>query len=505
MAGKILLVDDEEGIRSVLGISLSDMGYEVHTAESGETALRVFHDQRPQIVLADIKMPGMDGIDLLRKLKAENPDTEVILITGHGDMDLAIKSLKYEATDFITKPIEDRELESALEKARQRIKLRQQWRSYTENLEDMVRRKTDRINAGAEGGENTENGRFRRLFEELPGYVAVIGGDYRITEVNKALKCDFGIDDPGGIPCYELFRGLDEPCDSCPVTRSFAEGSPCQEELKFTPDGGGRTCHMFAWTTPLQDETGDVSRVMIMMTDISPLLDLKDHLASLGLMVGSVSHGIKGLLTGLDGGVYMLNSGFSRDDPEEISEGLKTVKTMSERIKNMVLDILYYAREMEIDKQPADIAAFVRETAKVVAARARESGVEFVLDVDAFPENSRITIDAEQLRVAIVNVLENALDACAEDRGKASHAIDFRVFSENGAVCFDICDTGPGMDAETRENIFKLFYSSKRSRGTGIGLFITRKIVSQHNGTIEVESAPGQGTRFRIRIPYGMV
>ncbi|MBS0013168.1 MAG: response regulator [Desulfobacterales bacterium] len=502
MAGKILLVDDEEGIRRVLGISLSDMGYEVHTAENGETALQVFRDQRPPIVLADIKMPAMDGIDLLRKLKAEDPDTEVILITGHGDMDLAIKSLKYEATDFIIKPIEDRDLESALEKARQRIKLRQQWRSYTENLEDMVRRKTDRLTAAAEAAENAGNGRFQHLFEELPGYVAVIDGDYRITEVNKAVKFDFGVDDPGGTHCYELFRGLDEPCLSCPVARSFAEESPCQEELKFTPDGGARTCHMFAWTTPLQDEAGDVSRVMIMMTDISHLLDLKDHLASLGLMVGSVSHGIKGLLTGLDGGVYMLNSGFSHNDPEEISEGLKTVKTMSSRIKRMVLDILYYAREMKLDKQPADIAEFVRETAEVVAARARESAVELVRDVDASLENSRITIDAEQLRAAIVNILENALDACAEDREKDWHRIGFRAFAENGTLCFDISDTGPGMEAEIKENIFKLFYSSKRSQGTGIGLFITRKIVSQHNGTIEVESAPGRGTRFRIRIPY---
>ncbi|MFW5936928.1 MAG: response regulator [Desulfosalsimonas sp.] len=501
MAEKILLVDDEEGIRSVLGISLADMGYEVLTAEDGEAALDEFRDNRPPIVLADIKMPGMDGIDLLRKLKAEDPDTEVILITGHGDMDLAIKSLKYEATDFITKPIEDRELENALEKARQRIKLRQQWRSYTENLEDMVRQKSDRLTAGAKEGESAEDARFRRLFDELPGYVAVIDGAYEITAANKTLKSDFELEDPRGIHCYKLFKGSDEPCLDCPVARTFDENRTCQAELKFTPDGA-QSRHMFAWTTPLQDETGDVSRVMIMMTDISQLLDLKDHLASLGLMVGSVSHGIKGLLTGLDGGVYMLNSGFSHDDPEEISEGLKTVKTMSDRIKHMVLDILYYAREMKLDKQPADITAFVHETADVVEARAKEAGIELVREVDNSLENTRITIDAEQLRAAVVNILENALDACAEDREKASHRIEFRAFAENGTVCFDISDTGPGMDAEIKENIFKLFYSSKRSQGTGIGLFITQKIVSQHNGTIEVDSTPGEGTRFRIRIPY---
>ena len=101
MAEKILLVDDEEGIRKVLGISLSDSGYKVSTAASGEEALRIFRKMKPPIVLTDIKMPGMDGIELLQKIKEESPDTEVIMITGHGDMELAIQSLKFDAIDFL--------------------------------------------------------------------------------------------------------------------------------------------------------------------------------------------------------------------------------------------------------------------------------------------------------------------------------------------------------------------------------------------------------------------
>ena len=99
----ILLVDDEPGIRKVLAISLQDSGYEVHTAANGNDALQLFKNINPPIVLTDIKMPDTDGIELLRKIKEVSPDTEVIMFTGHGDMDLAIKSLKYEATDFVTK------------------------------------------------------------------------------------------------------------------------------------------------------------------------------------------------------------------------------------------------------------------------------------------------------------------------------------------------------------------------------------------------------------------
>ncbi len=90
-------------------------------------------------------MPGMDGIALLRKIKREDPDTEVIMITGHGDMNLAIKSLKQEATDFVTKPINDEVLEIALNRAKERIEMRRQLKHYTENLERLVEEKTRRL------------------------------------------------------------------------------------------------------------------------------------------------------------------------------------------------------------------------------------------------------------------------------------------------------------------------------------------------------------------------
>ncbi len=145
MDNRILLVDDEPGIRKVLGIYLADKGYEVTTAENGEDALRLFREAAPAIVLTDIKMPEMDGIELLQRIKTERPDTEVIMFTGHGDMDLAIMSLKHEATDFVTKPINDEVLEIALMRARERIEMRRQLREYTEKLERLVEEKARRL------------------------------------------------------------------------------------------------------------------------------------------------------------------------------------------------------------------------------------------------------------------------------------------------------------------------------------------------------------------------
>jgi signal transduction histidine kinase len=149
MAETILLVDDEEGIRKVLSLTLREAGYRVLTAKSGQEALEVFARERPAVVLTDIKMPGMDGIEILRRIKSLEPDAEVIMITGHGDIDLAIQSIKLDATDFVTKPINDDILEIALHRAEQRLAMRRRLRQYTEDLERLVEEKTRELIAAA--------------------------------------------------------------------------------------------------------------------------------------------------------------------------------------------------------------------------------------------------------------------------------------------------------------------------------------------------------------------
>lgn len=142
---KLLLVDDEEDIRDILGIVLTDLGYEVMTAANGEAGLALFRTERPPIVITDIKMPGMDGIEILKAIKREVPETEVIMITGHGDMELAIRSLQLEAIDFVTKPINDDMLRVALRRAVERLTMRRQLADYTRNLERLVEEKTRKL------------------------------------------------------------------------------------------------------------------------------------------------------------------------------------------------------------------------------------------------------------------------------------------------------------------------------------------------------------------------
>ena len=134
MNPSILIVDDEEDIRYALEIYLSHLGYKVLTAENGEEALSKFKVFVPDIVLTDIKMPGIDGLELLKRIKREDADTEVIMITGHGGMNLAINSIRNDAVDLLIKPINDEALEIALKRAADRLEISRKLKRCQEEL-----------------------------------------------------------------------------------------------------------------------------------------------------------------------------------------------------------------------------------------------------------------------------------------------------------------------------------------------------------------------------------
>lgn len=123
MKKKILVVDDEAQTLEMLRMLLEMYGFEVFLAENGQEALTAYERENPSIVLTDIKMPIMDGMEVLSKIKEMNPMAEVIVITGHGDMDLAIKALNLDATDFINKPVQRKVLDQALKRAEERIQM----------------------------------------------------------------------------------------------------------------------------------------------------------------------------------------------------------------------------------------------------------------------------------------------------------------------------------------------------------------------------------------------
>lgn len=290
MDKKILLVDDEEGIRKVLGISLSDMGYDVVTAENGEEALSIFKEISPPIVLTDIKMPGMDGVALLCRIKEESPDTEVIMITGHGDIDIAIKSLKYEATDFVTKPINGDVLEIALKRAHERINMRQQIKDYTENLETMVKEQSarlievERLAAVGQAIEGLSSAIWNfaggyeggiQYFNEMPCLVAIHNRDLKIVAANQLYKERLG--DKVGLNSCEIYSKETSGHSECSVEKTFrtGKGQRSQEKIKYL---SGEEVPVIVHTAPIRSKDNEVELVLEISADATEVKRLREEL-----------------------------------------------------------------------------------------------------------------------------------------------------------------------------------------------------------------------------------
>jgi signal transduction histidine kinase len=172
---------------------------------------------------------------------------------------------------------------------------------------------------------------------------------------------------------------------------------------------------------------------------------------------------------------------------------------MVARIRKMVLDILYYAKERDLRWERVDPLSFAQDVAATFAPKVNGQKIAFLHDFDETV--GAFEIDTGYIHSALTNILENAVDACSKDTAKTEHKIVFGVSQDDDHVVFEVADNGIGMDADTVAKLFTPFFSSKGRGGTGLGLFISNKIVQQHGGEIRVQSTTGQGTRFTIKIP----
>jgi signal transduction histidine kinase len=216
-------------------------------------------------------------------------------------------------------------------------------------------------------------------------------------------------------------------------------------------------------------------------------------------MLGTVSHDLKGSLTGLDAGLYLMDTGFYRNKPGRIEEGMDLTKLMAERIRKLIYDILYYAKDRDLELEKVAVAEFAADLAANIEHKARGASISLVCDIG--PNLGSFEIDPSLLRAAMINILDNAIEACIENSEILVPEIRITVKKVKNEIHFTITDNGSGIQKEKITHLFDLFYSSKGSQGTGIGLFITKKAVQKHGGTISVDSAPNQGTTFQIILP----
>jgi len=337
--------------------------------------------------------------------------------------------------------------------------------------------------------------RYHLLFDEVPCYISIQDLELHIVEANRAFQEDFG--SCLGRKCYAAYKHRAEPCVPCPVQETLEDGQPhTREEVVTTQDG--RHKNVLVTAAPIRNGQGEVTGVMEMSADITAVRELESRLTSLGLLIGSVSHGLKGMLNGLAGGMYLVDTGFKKSDQTRIDKGWDAVQRNVGRIRSMVSDILYYAKDRVPNWESLPAITLAEEVCDLAAAKARDQNVELVRALDA--DAGDFEADAQAVRSLLVNLIENSLDACRLD-GKKPACVTVRLRGSADCVRYEVEDNGIGMDQETREKAFSLFFSSKGTEGTGLGLFIADRIAKAHGGKIELESRTGAGTRFIVELP----
>lgn len=481
MANTILLIDNDRSHASALKIYLARKHVDVLVAATGDEVKRLFEEYPVDIILANPYGLEKGFPEELKQLKKSASLPPLILFVPRKLMDQAMADFDSLAINYLETPLNSKALALALKHAEECIATAKKLTNYSQRLSDL----------------HNAQILYYQLFNEVPCYITVQNRELRLTDTNLKFKKDFG-NAIGGY-CYETYKHRQSPCPECPVVKTFSDGESHGTEEVVTSQSG-RQYNVITQTAPIRDENGEITQVMEISTNITKIRQLQDHLSSLGLMLGSISHGIKGMLTVLDGSIYHLGTGLQKNDRQRMVKGFEQIKEISSGIKKMVLDILNYAKSRELQYEMVAVKDLADAVVSTVRKQAGDNGVRIETEI---PDSLGVMeIDSNWIQAALVNLLENAVDACLFDTEDKDHYVRLQARAGDRAeVCFIIEDNGTGMDQKTREVLFTLFFSSKGSRGTGLGLFIANHVVVQHGGKISVSSQPGEGSRFEVCLP----
>lgn len=345
---------------------------------------------------------------------------------------------------------------------------------------------------------DSTNGAFdldlARVLDHLPCYLSIQDRDLRILYANRAFRKDLG--EGVGRRCHEVYKKSTDVCNACPVRKTFHDKMVHVSE-EIIQLANGKIRHILVRSSPIFDEDGSVNAVIEMSTNITQIKKVNKELTALGQSMAMLSHTIKNILEGLQGGAYVVDEGIKDKDMPLARKGWRIVKKNIFYITDVVQNILFASKSRGLHYQKAPPAELVKDAVDLFKERADLMGVRLVKEVD--PDVGRARLDVLSIRRLLNNLIWNALEACEKDVGKKEHVIDVKVgFYDDAHFMFVVSDNAGGMDPETQRRIFEEFYTTKGVAGTGLGLAVVDKIVNKHGGKIELETAPGEGCTFRI-------
>jgi signal transduction histidine kinase len=420
----VLVVDDDLGPRESMRMILKPL-HNVFTAEDGVTALRMIDERPIDLVTLDLKMPGMQGIEVLKEIKKNNPQIEVIIVTGFGTLKSATEAMKYGVKGYITKPYNLSEITSIVEKAIEQRRF---------------------------------NLKLRNFFKE-------------------ALFSD-----------TTHSPGEEESPLSLLHENNLEEGDVSEDLLDVTE-------YKIKKMKEMQDDVSKENNVL------EEKLIRSERLALVGQMAAGYAHELNNSLTTMLGYTELVHNLINTNYPElrELLEKITTITNQTQRASQITKNLLDVSRKKSSEREPTDVHKLIEQVLAYTEYRAHAQGLKVVRDFE--PTLPRISVDPRRVEQIFLNLILNAYHAMA--RGGTLTITARQVQREMGSVLqLAFADNGHGIAEEHLKEIFDPFFSTKAgSGGTGLGLFISQKIVESYNGTIEVKSEEKKGTTFTVEFP----
>ncbi len=548
-AARVLVVDDEPSVVEVFREFLSGEGYELSVASSGEEALRLIPELKPDIVLTDINLPGLSGLEVMRFAKSVDPEVAVIVVTGYASASTAIDALRQGAYDYVTKPFDLDDVHQIVERgvANRRLKsinrrlveeLRQKneiLQRHEQELRERVRlatwQMTTLYEVGKEVSANLELAPRLALIcakaAELSGAPSAVVYLRNAETERLHLDAASGVEIPDrddGPPLFladESALGISSS-DPRPVRRA-SSGDGALLELPLL--AGQAVRNMLA--VPMVTEAQTLGVMVILnkpggfTTDDENFLaqfasqvaiavrnsQLYEHTKSLDRLksefVAVVSHEIRTPLTSVKGAVELLADDHYFQNTEQQAKLLTIAHANAERLLVLINDILDFSK-LESASLPMSIERQRLEPVVHMAAHNLRTMMEerrIHLEIVLSPELPDLSIDSNRIAQVLTNLLSNAT--------KFSHTggrIEITAEPWEGVVRVGVRDHGEGIASQDLPKLFRKFSqvdssATRKAGGTGLGLVICKGLVEQHGGKIWVESTPGQGSTFYFTLP----
>ena len=515
MRAQILVADDDPEVREALERELASAGYAVVLAGDVTETLREARTSEFDVVVTDLRMPGASELDVVREVKQNAPDTEVVVVTGHPDMETALACLRAGAFDFLVKPFVPADVVRTVARAVERGQLRATTQLYEASQVILGAREPQELHRaivevtmkvmGADDASLMLLGSDQRLHmayshclsrtTEIPAPLELgerVAG--RIAQSRRAALIEDRLDND---PRFAGLTSVGRVHSS--IVQPLLAGDRIVGVLNINRFGGRRFRR-----ADLERAAILASQIVLAVENLRLVADLMvtERLASVGLLATSIAHEIANPMAAVAMGLDLLEQRLAGPGgTPEVASILEDLRSEADHVQDVVRDLRSLARANERERSLVDLNEVVRSALRVGGPAVRRQAAV----VTHFGEDVWVNASAGRLCQVFINLVVNAAQAMDEARS-ARREISITTHREGERVVAEVADTGPGVRPEHMVRLFEPFFTTKQAgKGMGLGLSISREIVQRHGGDIRVTSPPGQGATFAVVLPAGPV